>query len=447
MLLLVLPLALVFEEALAKGMSGYLTALGRGHARLDPAHAARRRRGGPALNTAFGIAAAWCIAKFSFPGKSALVTAIDLPLSISPVIAGLVFVLLFGARGWFGPALADHGTKIVFAFPGLVLATTFVTLPFVARQLIPLMQQIGCEEEEAAIVLGANGLRTFLRVTLPNIRWGLLYGVLLCNARAMGEFGAVSVVSGRIRGATVSHAPPGRNLLQRLPYAVAAFTVASASVDAGIADLAAAAFARRGRSSGIATPNTRRHLRMTVTIGDLSKHFNGTVAIDGVSLEIAQGEAARLARTVWVRQDDAAPHHRRPRTGRSRFPCPSMGGMLFQMPTRQRGIGFVFQNYALFRHMTVADNIAFPDSRCGRARSARRRAAIAAARRTDMLELVQLDGLGHRFPSELSGGQQQRVALARALAVEPKLLLLDEPFGALDAKVRVELRNWLRAAA
>jgi sulfate transport system permease protein len=154
------------------------------------------------LNTVFGIAAAWAVAKFEFPGKSLLVTIIELPFSVSPVISGLIFVLIFGAQGWLGPLLARHGVKIIFAVPGLVLATLFVTLPFVARQLIPLMQQQGREEEEAAIVLGATGLQTFWRVTLPNIRWALFYGVLLCNARAMGEFGAVSVVSGHIRGAT-----------------------------------------------------------------------------------------------------------------------------------------------------------------------------------------------------------------------------------------------------
>ncbi len=154
------------------------------------------------LNTAFGLAAAWAITKFEFAGKSLLTTLIDLPFSVSPVISGMVYVLLFGAQGLFGPFLAAHGLKIVFAVPGLVLATVFVTFPFVARQLIPLMQQQGTVEEEAALVLGASGWRIFRKITLPNIRWGLLYGVLLCNARAMGEFGAVSVVSGHIRGVT-----------------------------------------------------------------------------------------------------------------------------------------------------------------------------------------------------------------------------------------------------
>jgi sulfate transport system permease protein len=154
------------------------------------------------VNLVFGIAAAWCISKFEFRGKNLLITLIDLPFAVSPVISGMIFVLLFGAHGWFGEWLSDHDIQIIFAVPGMVLATTFVTAPFIARELIPLMQEQGSEEEEAAIVLGASGWQTFFRVTLPNIKWGLLYGLILCNARAMGEFGAVSVVSGHIRGET-----------------------------------------------------------------------------------------------------------------------------------------------------------------------------------------------------------------------------------------------------
>jgi sulfate/thiosulfate transport system permease protein len=202
LVLLVVPLSLVFYEALTRGGPAYLRALSvpdtQASIRLTLFIAAIA----VPLNTVFGICAAWAIAKFEFPGKSVLTTLIDLPFSVSPVVAGLVFVLLFGANGWLGPFLARHHVAIVFAWPSLVLATLFVTFPFVARQLIPLMQRQGRTEEEGAIVLGATGMQTFLRVTLPNIRWGLLYGVLLCNARAMGEFGAVSVVSGHIRGLT-----------------------------------------------------------------------------------------------------------------------------------------------------------------------------------------------------------------------------------------------------
>jgi sulfate transport system permease protein len=198
------PLVAVFTQALGKGLAAYF----RGLADPDTQAAIRLTllTAGVAvpLNLLFGVAAAWAIAKFDFRGKNILISLIDLPFAVSPVIAGMIFVLLFGAQGWFGDWLRDHDIKIVFALPGMILATTFVTFPFVARELIPLMQEQGTEEEEAALVLGASGWQTFLRVTLPNIKWGLLYGVILCNARAMGEFGAVSVVSGHIRGVTTT---------------------------------------------------------------------------------------------------------------------------------------------------------------------------------------------------------------------------------------------------
>jgi sulfate/thiosulfate transport system permease protein len=198
------PLVGVFAQALGKGVSGYLRGI------TDPDTVAATRltllTAGVAvpLNLIFGISAAWAIAKFEFRGKNVLITLIDLPFAVSPVISGMIFVLLFGAQGWFGGWLQDHDIKIIFALPGMILATAFVTFPFVARELIPLMQEQGTEEEEAALVLGASGWQTFLRVTLPNIKWGLLYGAILCNARAMGEFGAVSVVSGHIRGVTTT---------------------------------------------------------------------------------------------------------------------------------------------------------------------------------------------------------------------------------------------------
>lgn len=200
--LVVLPLAIIFIEALRQGWQVYASAL------FEPdALAAIRLTLWVAaiavpLNIVFGLAASWAIAKYEFAGKHVLITLIDLPFSVSPVIAGLIYVLLFGAHSWLGQWLADAGLQVVFAVPGIVLATVFVTFPFVARELIPLMQEQGSEEEEAAILLGATGWQTFWRVTLPNVKWALLYGVLLCNARAMGEFGAVSVVSGHIRGLT-----------------------------------------------------------------------------------------------------------------------------------------------------------------------------------------------------------------------------------------------------
>ena len=199
---LLMPLIAVFVEALRKGWETYASAL------VDPDALSALRLTLLAaaialpLNLVFGVAAAWAIAKFEFRGKHFLITLIDLPFSVSPVIAGLIYVLVFGAQGWFGPWLAEHDLKVIFAVPGIVLATVFVTFPFIARELIPLMQAQGKEEEEAAVVLGASGLQTFWHVTLPNVKWGLLYGVILTNARAMGEFGAVSVVSGHIRGET-----------------------------------------------------------------------------------------------------------------------------------------------------------------------------------------------------------------------------------------------------
>jgi sulfate transport system permease protein len=201
-LLILLPVISVFTEAFRKGFAFYLTSisdpLAMSALRLTLITAAITL----AANLVFGLAASWLIAKFSFPGRNLLLSLIDLPFAVSPVISGLVFVLLFGAQGWFGDALSSHGIQIIFATPGVILATIFVTFPFIARELIPLMQEQGAEEEEAAVLLGANGWQTFRRVTLPNIRWALVYGVVLANARAMGEFGAVSVVSGHIRGRT-----------------------------------------------------------------------------------------------------------------------------------------------------------------------------------------------------------------------------------------------------
>ena len=201
-LMLFVPLAVVLLGALHKGVRYYLDAVG------DPDALAAVRltltAAGIAvpLNLAFGVAAAWAVAKFEFRGKNLLVTLIDLPFSVSPVIAGLIYVLLFGMQGWFGPVLREHGIRVAFAVPGIVLATMFVTVPFVARELIPLMQSQGRDEEEAAMLLGAGGWQTFIRVTLPSVKWGVIYGVILCAARAVGEFGAVSVISGHVRGET-----------------------------------------------------------------------------------------------------------------------------------------------------------------------------------------------------------------------------------------------------
>ena len=225
-LFLILPVIAVFSEALRKGISVYFATFADGDAQAAIRLTLLVAAIAVPLNMVFGVAAAWSIAKFEFRGKSLLITLIDLPFSISPVVSGLIYVLLFGAQGYFGPWLKAHGIEIIFALPGIVLATIFVTFPFVARELIPLMQEQGNSDEEAALTLGAGGLRVFFTITLPNVRWGLLYGVLLCNARAMGEFGAVAVVSGHIRGLT-NTMPLYVEILYNEYNFVAAFAMAS----------------------------------------------------------------------------------------------------------------------------------------------------------------------------------------------------------------------------
>lgn len=256
LVLLILPLGIVFSQALAKGGAAFLGALAERETfssiRLTLIAAAIA----VPLNLVFGVAAAWSVSKYEFRGKTLLVSLIDLPFSVSPVISGLVYVLVFGMQGWLGPWLRDHDIKIVFALPGIVLATIFVTLPFVARELIPLMTDQGREEEEAAISLGATGFQTFLRVTLPNIKWGLLYGVLLCNARAMGEFGAVSVVSGHIRGLT-NTMPLQVEILYNDYDFVAAFSVAAVLAALAVVTLTVKSFLEWHFADEIAA--THRH--------------------------------------------------------------------------------------------------------------------------------------------------------------------------------------------
>lgn len=253
---LVLPLAIIFHEALKKGWGVYWEALKEPDAlsalKLTLIVAAIS----VPVNLVFGVVASWAIAKFEFRGKQILITLIDLPFSVSPVISGLIFVLIFGLQGYLGPWLRVHEIKVIFALPGIVLATVFITFPFVARELIPLMESQGREEEEAAISLGASGLQTFWRVTLPNIKWGLLYGVILCNARAMGEFGAVSVVSGHIRGQT-NTLPLHVEILYNEYQFVAAFAVASLLALLALATLVLKKFlewrVRRDSGEGSAT--------------------------------------------------------------------------------------------------------------------------------------------------------------------------------------------------
>jgi sulfate transport system permease protein len=240
-IVLVLPLVLVFKEALAGGVDAFFNAMTEPDTLAAVKLSLLAAAIAVPLNTVFGIAAAWSIAKFDFRGKTFLVTLIDLPFSVSPVVAGLVYVLIFGAHGWFGSTLAEHDIHILFALPGIVLATIFVTFPFVARELIPLMVDQGRDEEEAAATLGASGFRTFLLVTLPNIKWGLLYGILLCNARALGEFGAVSVLSGKIRGETNTMPLHIQLLYDNYDY-VGAFAVAALLAMLGLLTLAIKSF-------------------------------------------------------------------------------------------------------------------------------------------------------------------------------------------------------------
>ncbi len=452
-LFLVLPLAAVATEALRKGVGAYLDALKEPDAwsaiRLTLITAAIA----VPMNLVFGVAAAWAIAKFEFRGKAFLTTLVDLPFAVSPVVAGLIYVLVFGAQGWLGPWLAEHDIKIIFAVPGIVLATVFVTFPFIARELVPLMQAQGTDEEQAAIVLGATGWQTFWRVTLPNIKWGLLYGVILCNARAMGEFGAVSVVSGHIRGQT-NTMPLHVEVLYNEYQSVAAFAVASLLAILALVTLVIKSvieWRHEREMKAIAElppsvpPKPRRPERknkiMSIEIRNISKQFGDFRALRDVNLDVESGELVALlgpsgcGKTTLLRIIAG-------------LETADAGSILFSgedttdVHVRERQVGFVFQHYALFRHMTVFENVAFGL----RVKPRKERPSDAQIRQkvTDLLKLVQLDWLADRYPSQLSGGQRQRIALARALAVEPKVLLLDEPFGALDAKVRKELRRWLR---
>ena len=255
-LFLLLPLLAVFGYAFEKGLAFYVASLVDEDARAAIRLTLLVTAIALPANTLFGIAAAWLVTRFTFRGRGLLLSLIDLPFAVSPVIAGLIYVLVFGAQGWFGPWLSEHDIKIIFAVPGIVLATIFVTFPFIARELIPLMQEQGTVEEEAALTLGASGWRTFLTVTLPNVRWALLYGVLLCNARAMGEFGAVSVVSGHIRGLT-NTMPLHVEILYNEYNFVGAFAVASLLASLAFVTLGAKSFLEWRHGDALAS--ARRH--------------------------------------------------------------------------------------------------------------------------------------------------------------------------------------------
>jgi len=498
-ILVIVPVVYVFYGALQDGLRAYWDNLVNDPDTLSAIFLTLRvAPTAVALNIVFGVAAAWAIARFRFPGRTLLTALIDLPFAVSPVVAGLIFVLLFGLQGWFGGWLREHDLKVIFATPGLILATAFVTFPFVARELIPVMEAIGSDEETAAVSLGARGWQVFRRISLPNIKWGLLYGIILCNARAMGEFGAVYVVSGHIAGQTDTLPLRVEKLFQEYnnagAYAAASLLSSLALVTLSIKtalewknrrEMAARvreatlqeeptappALALAVSNPGVAQPATapalhaqpatsgvERHLRpvpsldrqpsnrvdaggeadrVGIAVQHVIKRFGDFVALDDVSVEIPHGALVALlgpsgsGKTTLLRMI-------------SGLDAPDEGAILYEdedttnRSPRDRNVGFVFQHYALFRHMSVFENIAFG------LRVRKWRKADVDRRVNELLRLIQLEGIGHQVPSQLSGGQRQRVALARALAAQPKVLLLDEPFGALDAKVRQELRQWLR---
>lgn len=464
--LVIVPLINVFYEALAKGPQVYWDNL-VGDADTWSAILLTLRVAPVAVvaNLVFGVAAAWAIARFRFPGRTLLTALIDLPFAVSPVVAGLIFVLIFGLQGYLGPWLREHGIKIIFATPGLILVTAFVTFPFVARELIPLMEALGAEEETAAVSLGANGWQLFRRVTMPNIKWGLLYGVILCNARAMGEFGAVYVVSGHITGQTDTMPLRVEKLFQEY-NTPGSFAVASVLTSLALITLmiktalewktrselqerlreplpekpaaAGGTVSRPARLRPVrAERSEKEHARVGISVRNVTKRFGNFVALDNVNVEVPHGGLLALlgpsgsGKTTLLRIIAG-------------LDSPDAGAILYQdedatsRSVRDRNVGFVFQHYALFRHMTVYENVAFG------LRVRGWRDAQIKQRVHELLQLVQLESLRQQSPSQLSGGQRQRVALARALAAQPQVLLLDEPFGALDAKVRQELRHWLR---
>ncbi|MBI3784981.1 MAG: sulfate ABC transporter permease subunit CysW [Deltaproteobacteria bacterium] len=466
--LVIIPMVDVFYEALRHGFGAYWTALTGDHDTLSAILLTLRVAPVAVLfNTLFGVAAAWVIARFRFPGRTLLTSLIDLPFAVSPVVAGLIFVLIFGLQGYLGQWLRDHDLKVIFATPGLILATSFVTFPFVARELIPLMEAIGAEEEIAAVSLGARAWYLFRRITLPNIKWGLLYGIILCNARAMGEFGAVYVVSGHITGQTDTMPLRVEKLFQEYNN-VGSFAVASLLSFLALVTLSIKTALewqtrrdlrnrlREAQDEPLAAPRSAGRLlvehpeperrergvqqettRVGIEVRNVTKRFGDFAALSNVSLDVPDGALLALlgpsgsGKTTLLRiisgldlPDEGTIHYQDEDTT-NRSP-------------RDRNVGFVFQHYALFRHMTVFENVAFG------LRVRKWPKAKVDERVHQLLSLVQLDSLGKQMPSQLSGGQRQRIALARALAADPQVLLLDEPFGALDAKVRQELRQWLR---
>lgn len=412
--LLLLPLATVFIQALSPGLAFFWHAISEPDALSALGLTALVTLCSVPLNLLFGLAAAWAIARFRFPGRQLLITLIDLPFSVSPVIAGLMFVLLFGSRGWFGEWLSEHDIKIIFATPGIILATTFITVPFVVRELLPQMEARGPEEEEAAIMLGASGLQMFWRVTLPGIRWSLMYGLLLCTARAVGSLAlspwfpaTFAARPTRCRCTSRSFTTSTRPVP---PSRWPACWRCSGSSPCWVRPCWPGCAANR--PSPIDPELTViGEAFMSIQVQGLNKHFNQYAALADINLDFHDGELVALlgpsgcgkttllriiagleqadSGSVIIRGEDASDLH-----------------------VRERNVGFVFQHYALFRHMTVFENVAF--GLRVKPRSERPDEAAIRTRVKELLDLVQLSHVAARYPTQLSGGQRQRVALARA---------------------------------
>ena len=413
------------------------------------------------VNTVFGIALALVLVRQRFWGRALLDGVVDLPFAVSPVVAGLMLILLYGPEGWLGRGLESAGFRVIYAIPGMILATLFVTVPFVVRELVPVLRELGEEHEQAAYTLGAGRWRTFWSVTLPSIRWGVAYGVTLTVARSLGEFGAVLVVSGNLIGqtqtATSTSTTGSRAFIPKGPMPPAwcwprcrssCWSEWMRSANAWM-HARASGHDRRSAASridgdrpvvqsfSVQRPVHQKETPWRIAVRHLSKRYGTFQAVDDVSFDVPAGQLVALlgpsgsGKSTILRIIAGL---ETAETGTVEL----TGEDATAVPIQQRGVGFVFQHYALFRHMTVRDNIAFG------LKVRKLPKAEIRARVDELLDLVQLAGYAARYPSQLSGGQRQRVALARALAPRPKVLLLDEPFGALDAKVRDELRTWLR---
>ena len=400
------------------------------------------------LNTLFGVGCALLLVRHKWKGNAILDGIINLPFAISPIVVGLALFLLYGNSGWFGPTLSEWGIQVLFSTPGMILASVFVSLPFVVRETVPVLQEIGTEQEQAASTLGANAWQTFWRITLPAIRWGVAYGVVLTTARVLGEFGAVTIVSGSISGETETLplfvAKAFEQFNEEAAYA-GAIVLALLALTTLLLMSVGGRKAKGGSKAQITiVPRLRLFDKrqqggflMGITVEGARKRFGDFQALDDVSINVPDGSLTALLGPSGSGKSTLL----RAIAGLEELDGGQVvinGTDATSTPAQKREVGFVFQHYAAFKHMTVFGNVGFG------LKIRKWDKAKINDRVHELLRLVQLDGLAERYPDQLSGGQRQRMALARALAVEPQVLLLDEPFGALDAKVRKDLRVWLR---